>query len=58
MSIYLLINGGNMSLKDFVDSVWSKDEKELRDIEGLNKLLEQLRRQENEIYIVSVQSNQ
>lgn len=47
-----------MSLMKFISSVWSENDEELKDIEELNRLMEQLRKQETEVYFVSVQSNQ
>lgn len=47
-----------MSLKKFIAKAWSDGEDELRDVEELKRVLDQLRQHENEIYIISVKSNQ
>jgi len=46
-----------MSLEKFITTLWNDDGKKFQDIEKLSKLLDRLKKQENEIYILSVQSN-
>lgn len=47
-----------MSLERFISTLWEDNEEKMRDMKKLRELLESLKRQENEIYIVSIQSNQ
>jgi len=46
-----------MSILDFIESVWANNEEELRKIQELERILDELRSQRTEVHFVSVQSN-
>ena len=46
-----------MSLEKFVSDIWSNAKEELDELERLRVSLEKLKKEENLIYLVTVQSN-
>jgi len=46
-----------MSLEEFVDEILEENQKDIEELRRLQEVLEQLQREETQIYLVSVTSN-